>query len=65
MHIKVIEGDSTSEIRLSCYAYLEEKYRRERLDGRSICEGKYRGASQEGVQPERPDSRMQKKGQNG
>ncbi|MGG1266264.1 hypothetical protein [Brevibacillus laterosporus] len=65
MHIKLIEGESTIEIRLSCYAYLEEKYRKERLDGRSICEGEYGGASKEGVQLERPDSRMPKKSKNG
>nr|WP_236871284.1 hypothetical protein [Brevibacillus laterosporus] len=63
MHIKVIEGDSTEKIRLSCYAYLEEKYRKERLDDRSIRKGEYRRASQEGVQLERPGSGMPKEGE--
>jgi hypothetical protein len=62
MHISIIEGNSTDKIRRTCYDYLKEKYRREKLYDSRLCKGEYGGTSEERVQSEGPGIRVPKEG---
>ncbi|MNP73396.1 hypothetical protein D3C76_1701020 [compost metagenome] len=55
MHVKLIAGESNDKIRIACYDYLLEKFRREKHD-RDIRQGQYRRTSQTWIQPERSGS---------
>jgi hypothetical protein len=65
MHIKIIEGTSTDKIRYSCYSYLKDKYRKEKLNDRDLCKGEYGGAGKEGLQLGRSDQGMSEEGRDG
>ncbi|GAK43195.1 hypothetical protein TCA2_5690 [Paenibacillus sp. TCA20] len=55
MHVKLIAGDSNDKIRMACYDYLLEKFRREKHD-RYLRQGEHRRTSKTWIQPERSDS---------
>src|SRR5690554_2222937 len=65
MHIRIVEGESTDRIRRACYAYLVEKYRRERKDGRDLRSGIDGRVRQEGIQHQRSTPGMPEEGGNG
>src|SRR5690554_5121316 len=65
MHVKIIEGESTDRIRRACYAYLVEKYRRERKDGRDLRSGIDGRVRQEGIQHQRSTPGMPEEGRDG
>jgi hypothetical protein len=52
VRVKLIVGDSNDKLRIACYDYLLEKFRRENRD-RNICQSQHRRASETRVQSER------------
>ncbi len=66
MRVKIIEGELTDRIRRACYAYLVEKYRREKLqDGGDLRSSLDRRIRSTGIQHTGPDPRVPEKGGNG
>src|SRR5690606_26374424 len=63
MRVKIIEGELTDRIRRACYAYLVEKYRREKLkDGGDLLSGIDRRILPTGIQHTGPDPRVPEEG---